>query len=101
MVGRGINKNLEKKVYSSFFTKYNNYDNFVNNYYKLKNFNNIIKKKVKKKDKITNYRVIKKLKTFKFISGRGQTKEQVFSRFKRKVIKKYLRKVGLKKKTIY
>jgi hypothetical protein len=108
MIGAGINKVLKKKIYASFLTKFNNNNNYISNYYQLKIFNYITKNKTikkyiqkKEKKKITNYRIIKKLKTFRFFSGRGQKKGQVFSRFKRKVVKKFIRKLSLKKKTIY
>jgi hypothetical protein len=106
MIGTVINKNLKNKIYASFFNKFSNNNISTRNYYQLKYFsylikNKYIKKEVEKKKKITNYRIIKKLKTFRFFTGRGQTKAQVFRKFKRNVIKKFIRKVGLKKKTIY
>jgi hypothetical protein len=112
MFGALAKKGFKNKALLSYSNKnyYKNNKLYIRNYLKLNSiiFNNEFKNKIKikkdkilKKKKIKNKRLLKKLKTFKFISGRGQKKSKVFSRFKRTVISKLHRRYKLKKQSIY
>jgi len=87
---------------------YKNKINNVRNFFFVKKFKGLkkIRKNVFKKKKIKLLNLIsiirKKLKTFKYIKGKGKLKkEQVFRRFKRSVILRYLKRKKRKKRTIY
>ena len=108
MIGPSIYKNLKKKWYYSFFSKFKTNNNvlYVRNFIKfnnlIKNLNFKKKKKVMiynkvKKKKIRYRRIIKKLKTFVYDSDRGNTKKQAYTLFKRSVFRKFYRKRKKKK----
>jgi len=109
MIGAGIKGNFKKKTYISFLNSINknNSKSFLRNFYFLKNLKfhqHLVDQSEKigiKRVKLGSYRIKKKLKTFRFITGTGQKKEKVFSRFKRNVIRKFSRKINLKKQSTY
>jgi hypothetical protein len=109
-VGLNIYRNFKKKNFYTFLKKIKyKYNKLYNrNYYKFNNFNCLrLKKKLKnnliykKRNKITNKKILKKLKTFRYIPNKGTwTKQEVYSRFKSNVLKKFARKRSRKFKKI-
>jgi hypothetical protein len=105
-----IKKNFRRNNFFSFLKMKKNYKNylFVRNYYNLNNFIFDLNLKKKTKNKIIykqkkkySYKILKKLKKFRYNSGQGTlTKEQVYKRFKKSVFRKFNRKRSGKKKRI-
>jgi hypothetical protein len=110
LMSLNIKKNLKKNLFFSFLKKkkYNKNFFYVRNFYKLNNFvcDSNLKRKttnkiIYKKKKRYSYRILKKLKKFRYNSNQGTlTKEQVYKRFKKSVFKKFGRKRSGKKKRI-
>jgi hypothetical protein len=95
-----IYKNFKKKNFYSFLNKYNNknfysrkflgFQNLIYNQSFKKKF--IFKRRKIKKNFLKGHRFYKKLNTFYYIPDTDRTREQVYKRFKKSVVKKFKKK---------
>lgn len=114
-IGNNIYKNIRRKNFFSIFNKYNKKNIYTRSFFVLNNlyYNLKFKRKIlanefdyrkhkKKKRKIKNLRILKKLKTFYYNPDgeSGMTRQQVYKRFKKSVMRKFSRKFKIKKKPI-
>jgi hypothetical protein len=95
-----VYKNFKKKNFYSFLNKYNNKNFYSRRFLGFQNlkYNQtfkkkyILKKKKIKKNFLKGHRFYKKLNTFYYIPDTGRTREQVYKRFKKSVVRKFKKK---------
>ena len=103
IISHNIYKNFKKKYFFLFLKKFKNKSLFVRRFIKLNNVsldklrikNSLITKDKfmgKRKKKIKNYRILKKLRKFYYIPDTKKTRLQVYRRFKKSVMRKFNRR---------